>query len=298
MRNWCRKNSLNSTKFDSKTQISQVLRVLGRLALHPTPNHLSVLFRRQVTMNGEEGIQVFDSGLHGHGVKTLRSFAKDSVLYIEKPRFFLQTLANRPNALVCSNCARFIGSVGLQFKYLQRLFDRQTLLQTPSECLGDPLHHLTEVCPCGLQCGEYYCSEECRQVHWDVKGHRFLCFGTLYQDTATESPLFQFKTFCVQTNEIFLMIASMIAEICCFLDSEGITDPAESARVALSRYESYVHELWWDVATLSVKQKKEKARLEKSLKGLVKDATELLSATFHLKDRGLDGVFTKDLISR
>jgi hypothetical protein len=137
------------------------------------------------------------------------------------------------------------------------------------------------------------------ELHWETKGHKFMCTGTLYQDTATESSLYKFKTFCVQTNEIFLMIGNMMAEICCFLDQMPDQNPLEMTVSALSNYESYVHNLWWDVATLSMKKgSKDKARLDKSLKGLVKEATQLLRETLRLKERGLHNIFNEELISR
>lgn len=251
-------------------------------------------------MNGEEGIVVFQSELHGDGVRAVKSIDKDTVLYCERPRFFLQNLANKSTTLVCSHCARFLGSVGLQLKFLQKLFDRTLLSQTPQECIGDPYDTLSPmICPCSLHCGEYYCSNECRELHWEGKGHKYMCTGTLFQETAAESALYKFKSFCVQTNEIFLMIGNMIAEICCFLDQMKEEDPSKLTRIALSNYESYVHDLWWDVATLSLKKgSKEKTKLEKSLKGLVKEATALLRETLGLKDRGLENIFNEELISR
>lgn len=251
-------------------------------------------------MNGEEGIEVFSSELHGDGVKALRPIEKDSILYCEKPRFFLQNLANRSTTLVCGHCARFLGSVGLQMKLLQKLFDRMSLCQTPEECMGDPYQQLSPmVCPCNLQCGEYYCSEECREMHWETKGHKYMCTGTLYQDSAAESSLYKFKAFCVQTNEIFLMIGNMMAEICCFLDQVPDQNPVETTIHALESYKSYVHNLWWDVATLSLKKgSKQKTRLEKSLKGLVKEAASLLRDTLRLKERGLHNILNEELISR
>lgn len=259
--------------------------------------HLLILL---ASMNGEDGIEVYRSELHGDGVRALHSIPKDSIVYIERPRFFLQNLANRSTTLVCGHCARFLGSVGLQLKYLQKLFDRTSLAQTPSECMGDSYDELSSiVCPCSLNCGEYYCSNECRDLHWDSKGHKYMCTGTLYLDNATESALYKFKSFCVQTNEIFLMIGNMMAEICCFLDQAKEEDALDLTKAALSNYESYVHNLWWDVATLSMKKgSKEKVRLEKSLKGLVKEAAVLLRETLRLKERGLHNILNEELIAR
>lgn len=251
-------------------------------------------------MNGEEGIEVYRSDLHADGVRAVRRIPKDSMLYMERPRFFLQNLANRSNTLVCSNCARFLGSVGLQFKYLQKLFDRALLSETPEECMGESYQQLSPTfCPCNLRCGEYYCCDECRELHWETKGHKYMCTGTLCQDNATESALYKFKSFCVQTNEIFLMIGNMMAEICCYLDQMSEENPVELTKAALSSYDSYVHNLWWDVATLSMKKgSKQKVKLEKSLKGLVKEAASLLRDTLKLKERGLQHILNEELISR
>lgn len=248
-------------------------------------------------MNGEPHITVFSSELHADGVKTTMAIPAGHVVYREKPRLFLQSIANRQHALTCSNCSRFIGSVGLQMKFLQKLFDRQTVAHMPPDCLGDPLEDLSGLCPCNLSCGELYCSEVCRMVHWEVKGHRFLCTGTLYHDSAEQSPLYIFKTFCVQTNEIFLLVASMIAEILAHVERTA-GDTAAKVITALETYKTYVHEPWWEVATLGIKSKKEKSRLEKSLRNLVKEATQLIHAVFQLKERGLDHIFCADMIAR
>eukprot|EP01033_Poteriospumella_lacustris_P000506 gene506-339_t len=76
-------------------------------------------------------------------------------------------------------------------------------------------------------------------------------------------------------------------------------NPVELTKAALSSYDSYVHNLWWDVATLSMKKgSKQKVKLEKSLKGLVKEAASLLRDTLKLKERGLHHILNEELISR
>lgn len=246
-------------------------------------------------------LDVFKSPLHGDGVKTPRSIAKDEVLYVEAPALHLQSINNRQDALVCSHCSRFIGSVELQLDFLQKKTDRLRLSDQSSMAALDErqksaICHLSDVCPCMLSCGELYCGEMCRRMHWELKGHSILCTGQLTEETVAVSPLYQFKLFSIQTNEIFLLIAEIIAEICATQDRNG-SEGLAACNDAVNRFSSFVQNPWWEVAT-ATKKGKVKAKLEKSLKGLVKDAHELLQDVFHLEDRGLSSLINEDFISR
>jgi hypothetical protein len=242
-----------------------------------------------------ESLNVHKSPLHGDGVVAQREITAEEFLFEEVPRFFLQTLTNRHNCLVCGNCGAFVGSISLQMKYLQKLFNRQTLQDLSQTYVGDELQGLSEILPCGYGCGEYYCSDECRQSHWFQKGHKFLCTGLLSEEDAMESPLFQYKTFCLETNEIFLLVANILAEFCSYMDMQSASK--EDISSMAHSFDSYVRELWWNVATSSLKGK-EKIKLEKSLKKLVKDATQMLQQICQLKERGLDDLFNEEYIAR
>lgn len=241
---------------------------------------------------------IFSSPLHGDGVRAERAYTKDEVVYFETPAHFLQTIPNRQLAVVCGFCAKFVGSVGLQMKCLQKEVTRADLTSNPNY-VTESFEELSGVVPCSGKCGELYCCEECREQHWTVKGHRFLCTGHISDEEAEDHPLFQFKMHAISTNEIFLMIADMFAEIIAYCEMKKENDGTpviDSAKEIISRYSSFVRKRWWDAVQAPKGQKP--IKFKKTLQTLVSDTWDVLDSALSLKEKGLDGILSSDFVAR
>lgn len=241
---------------------------------------------------------IFSSPLHADGVRAERPYIKDQVVYLETPAHFLQTIPNRQLALVCGNCARFVGSVGLQMKFLQKEVSRADLTNDPKTDF-DGLQPLSSLVPCSGKCGEFYCSEECRVKHWCSKGHSLLCTGHIKDEEAEEHPLFLFKMHAVSTNEIFLMVGEIFAEIISYCEKqkekEGKSIDVASKEI-MARYSSFVRKRWWDAVQAPKGQKP--IKFKKTLQNLVTETWDLLESALSLKEKGYDQILTADFVAR
>ncbi|CAN0450994.1 unnamed protein product, partial [Scytosiphon promiscuus] len=111
---------------------------------------------------------------------------------------------------------------------------------------------LTELHECLGGCGEVYCSSECRSDHW-TRCHRLLCVGPISEEDAGDHPLVAFRIHAMQTNEIFLLVGEVMAQIAMafFLDKPDETNH-DACKQTLSAtrtlFADFVQEPWWDVA--------------------------------------------------
>lgn len=205
--------------------------------------------------------------------------------------FCLQSVDNRTDVLSCSYCFRFIGTEELQLRYLERRIARpylNSLFSSHDVSLKeDPTFQ--DCHSCDHFCGLLYCSELCRDAHWQ-QSHQLLCTGTISEEDASSSPLLQFKTHSMATNEIFLMVADIFATVCKKVDS-GV-----SVQDAIAPMEGYVRNLWWEAAISPADS--DPIEFEATLKALVEDSWELLSKTLSLNTRGLEEVLSKEYFSR
>ena len=252
-------------------------------------------------------VSVFRSSLHGYGVRSEQHFPQGSVVLEERPHLFLQTIENKSNVLVCGNCAGFVGSKEASLQLLERRISRQTITASffhDHTADPDPCKY-GQIQPCDHFCGELYCSLECKNVHWS-QGHYLLCTGLVNEEEASNHPLIRFKAHAVSTNEIFLLVADLFARIVADVEGRsGIENvPVE---LALQPLESFVRNLWWDVAIEPIKKSSKltpakiiakKKKFKDVLKKLVTDSWDLLSAALNLKTRGLDGVLTMEYMAR
>jgi hypothetical protein len=249
--------------------------------------------------------QINKSNTGGEGIFALQNFQINDIIFIEPPYFFLQSLPNRQNALVCSCCSRFLGSVGLQMKYLQKEVSRQALSEHTEGVLQGikEYQHLSSIQPCPFHCGELYCSEECQQSHWNSKGHCYLCTGQVSEEDVDSNPLYQLKVFIVSSNEIFLMICDIIAQS--IIKMEGTS--SSSSNFSLDSISSsslnpvevmnhYVRNIWWEAITIPKNQKKK--TFQKTLQTLVNDLWDYLNDVFHLTEKGYDRIFNQEWIAR
>jgi hypothetical protein len=187
------------------------------------------------------------STLGGEGIVSDNTISAGNVCVAEKPLFFLQTISNKQNALVCGCCCRFVGSLDLQLKLLSRKISRVNINPSSDECTN-PTKLLSSIVPCSHNCGEIYCSDICRATHWS-RMHNITCTGRITEEEAATHPLIEFKTHALMTNEIFLLVADVFAVI----TNELIANGANGAQsgVNSATYEllqTYVREQWWDAA--------------------------------------------------
>lgn len=248
-------------------------------------------------MTEHHGYEVFRSSYHGDGIVATQPFYSDDTVFTETPFFFLQALPNRQLALTCTHCSRFIGSVGLQMKFLQKDVSRQQLSEGGSHVEGIKEYlPLSDVIPCQHKCGELYCSARCQEAHW-AGGHCLLCTGKLTEEESEESALYQLKVFIVQSNEIFLMISDIVAEYICRHDSIAAAQSISHRPDSLAVFQQYVRNIWWEAINLP-KQPNKRKQLQKTLQNLVAGLWDNLNDTFQLKERGLDSIFSKEWIAR
>lgn len=246
--------------------------------------------------SNNNSVFVSNSHLHGNGVYAAKSFSASEEIYQESPWHFLQTLPNRQNVLVCGNCTKFLGSVGLQMQYLQKSISRSDVMHGVQNA-AKQFCSLSQICPCHACCGELYCSETCRDQHWSQRGHRYLCTGKITEEEAMEHPLILFKMFCVETNEIFLMVAEIIAQIISFGEAMGSSNlNLEKVSQACGQYESYVRNVWWDAIKPPKGQIPSKFR--KTLQQLVKTAWKHIDSVFGLHNRGIAELLSEEWIAR
>lgn len=246
-----------------------------------------------------QGFSVYNSPLHACGVRADVVFEQGSVVLQEKPFHFLQTLPNRKSVAVCTACLKSLGPLSMQMAVLQGVVSRQNMKEEvgnfsllPGERPSSPL------VSCSCNCGEVYCSEQCREHHWSVKGHRLLCTGLITDDEADDHPLINFKVHAMTTNEIFLMVADVFASMCCHLDNLVSTGVAlnQAFDIVSRPLAGYVRELWWDAA-ITPKGYKPVA-FKKSLKTLVKDTYDLLSEALQLEAKGYHVLLSEEYLSR
>lgn len=154
--------------------------------------------------------------------------------------------------------------------------------------------------PCSQACGELYCSPSCRDEHW-ARGHRLLCVGPIPDDQAATHPLVLFKMHAVRTNEIFLLVADVVALILTQFEATGGVDLAG----AMAPFRDFVQHPWWEVAT-NPDPGSDPVAFQAMLKGLVQEASQLLglallgnggSAGGSARKQEMEQLFTPDFFA-
>ena len=139
---------------------------------------------------------------------------------------------------------------------------------------------------CRHNCGHIYCSMECQQDDWEWGGHRELCTGTIpdpvepssqhhlentiedgdenddslskesQKDTNTPmDPLLKFKIHAMETNEIFLLVATWLVRI---LKNELPYNDDDNLNT--HPYTDFQMNAWWDVKANEDKMLKSKEK--------------------------------------
>ncbi|CBN78619.1 conserved unknown protein [Ectocarpus siliculosus] len=184
------------------------------------------------------------------------------------PLVAMQSLDNAQDVTVCRNCLGFAGDVISQLDNLTGLnrpecLARHKARQRCSKSNGyddqtAPAHELSGLYECLGGCGEVYCSPRCRSEHWE-RCHRLLCVGPVPDEEAQSHPLVEFRIHAMQTNEIFLLVGEVMAQIAtAFTEkvrekpgadgSGGDLDVDDEISAARAPFADFVQEPWWDVA--------------------------------------------------
>lgn len=149
------------------------------------------------------------------------------------------------------------------------LMEEEESRRMEAEAATFPGAVLAPLVPCTMRCGEMYCSQKCREEHWD-RGHRLLCVGHIPEHEAGSHPLVQYKMHALRTNEIFLLVADVVALVLTRFESNG-----GDLSAALSPFRDFVQRPWWDVAT-NPDPVRDTSAFQDMLRGLVKVAADLL----------------------
>ena len=202
------------------------------------------------------------------------------LVFVERPVIAMQTMGNmHEGVLVCNYCMAFCGSPKDALRVASDASCLQEITASNSKCIpvegdnrdeflddGHALHR------CRHNCGIIYCSLECQQDDWEWGGHQELCTGTIpdpvestltqctiidVQDenevgsSTTESyngtnlqmdPLLKFKMHAMETNEIFLIVATWLVRI---LKSNIPYNDDDNKNT--HPYTDFQMNPWWDV---------------------------------------------------
>ncbi|KAK9811846.1 hypothetical protein WJX72_011125 [[Myrmecia] bisecta] len=156
---------------------------------HPADNQAKQYFARlckhiapdlEVRLDAGEG--------KGKGVFAKREFEKDELLFKEPPLVGGQDTANKAQALVCSHCFCFLGSIELQvaWRLLSDKYkgghapDPELLQELEASTSRLPHTHLFKL-PAPVACrggcsDEVFCSQRCADAAW-ASYHSLLCCG-------------------------------------------------------------------------------------------------------------------------
>jgi hypothetical protein len=192
---------------------------------------------------------------------TREGFEKDEEVLRERPLIGLQSVESKMRVPVCVKCFRFVGTAELHYDLLAGTCSRSTLSrEDDSWCFArDKIVKETKIVRC--TCGECFCSERCRS---EDKSHKLLCTGSLEDD----HPLVEFKVHAIQTNEIFLLAAKVIASI--------LVRALNNCKNPMEPYQGFVKRLWWDVVVVPAEEEDDEVPLRDVLRNLAQESLDLL----------------------
>ncbi|BDA42304.1 probable SET and MYND domain-containing protein 5 [Coccomyxa sp. Obi] len=168
--------------------------------LQPLPSHLAASYFHEVIGKLGESIEVrLASQEKGRGLFASKDFAEEELIFKEPPLVGAQHTSNRADALVCSHCFSFIGSIGIQIAH--RLLSRKdaepidvnpdylrSLWSGVAELPYSNRFPLRKLVTCIGGCTDsVYCSEECAAANWAAH-HQLLCCGPRAQPSPVMPP--------------------------------------------------------------------------------------------------------------
>ena len=177
----------------------------------------------RVRRDEKKGKQLIATEMYSEGDTVLR----------ERPLIGLQSIESKMQVPVCAKCFRFIGNAELHYDIVSGRCSRSTLRKDDTWRFRKETtvsFRETNIVQCA--CGECFCSETCRK---ESDTHALLCTASVPDD----HPIVKFKIHAMQTNEIFLLAAKVVASI--------IVRALKNHKDPMKDYRGFVRRLWWDV---------------------------------------------------
>lgn len=261
-----------------------------------------------------------DSPEKGRHLVATHYIHKGDVIFFERPLLSLQSLGNaHQGALVCRCCRCFVGGPDLALKVASRNVKREDVWGFYDKFEEDLTNGNDnyKMVQCRNKCGELYCSSECEDNMWNCCGHDLLCTGLIPEpdeDQVDEDhgnllhPLLQFKVHACQNNEIFIMVADLVASAVSLhrkniANQRTHADTKQSTLSVLDKfmepYLDFTLEPWWKVATGPIlddpMKMAECVSLNKTIRELCEISSELLKKGI-LSLEGRDDLFHQSLL--
>eukprot|EP01012_Entosiphon_sulcatum_P025462 TRINITY_DN30776_c0_g1_i1.p1 TRINITY_DN30776_c0_g1~~TRINITY_DN30776_c0_g1_i1.p1 ORF type:complete len:448 (-),score=62.13 TRINITY_DN30776_c0_g1_i1:14-1357(-) len=228
----------------------------------------------------------------GRGLFATRAFSKGEVVYRERPLATLQHQASRKEVIACGHCNRFLETPVAQLRHLlgptvpEECFHLPCIkTQRPeAECAcaacSEPV--IPVQCP---RCAEPYCSEECLSSA-TRSYHRLLC-AALGENEALE----EFILHSWDTNEMFLLVARIIATIICRWQEAAVADTIEAVEHLSVPFTKFCSVHWVDLVANSSASEERAADMAATRQVLL-DSLQLLETalTAQLQAAGFSGV--------
>lgn len=257
-----------------------------------------------------------DDPTRGRHLIASQDIAKGELILVERPLLSMQTLGNsHDGALCCRCCQAFIGGPDLCLMVASGKLNREKVWDYYR-------NHEDEICreksykiwSCRNNCGELFCSQECERNMWSSCGHDLLCTGLIEEPTDYEPdhnlhPLLEFKVHAVQTNEIFIMVADLVASVISLrrqqieynLKNENGNCEEVTLEELMAPYLDFTLVPWFEVATAPMMhdptKKEECEELKKELREMCNISSTLLkrAITANISQKQDDGIFQQTL---
>jgi len=219
----------------------------------------------------------------GFGLFSLGACDAGSQIFTDQPLFIVQHTGNRRVARVCANCCAFVGSLQGQ---MEALFGEARFApflgsvadlvhRYDAEWLASGGGAATATVRCSQGCGEVYCSEACRDMHYK-HSHNLLCAGPIDRE---DHPLLQFKYHALEHTDTLLLVAQVLAHIVNRAKASG--GGAEATRGLMSEILGFCHAPFQQACRAPPGRGKD-AEFLAHTDGLINTAATLLKAAFEL----------------
>ncbi|CAD7946505.1 unnamed protein product [Amoebophrya sp. A120] len=147
----------------------------------------------------------------GYGLFCNVPIEQNAVIFQDTPLFSLQHTGNRRFCTNCAYCSRFVPCIGTQ---LESMFGDEPHFQPMLEKIlpyvekwQSGLGAASTMVKC--QCGERYCSEQCRLADW-THSHEILCVASCESQT---DALVEFKMHSIEFIETMMLAAKVMAHL-------------------------------------------------------------------------------------
>ncbi|OQR80811.1 hypothetical protein ACHHYP_17150 [Achlya hypogyna] len=165
----------------------------------------------------------------GKALFATKAFAPGEPVFSEMPYVAMQHIANQALVQACENCHVIVGSIEQQLAHVLHV-EVGAVPPLPNQIADKAVAQGK----CACACGAVYCSKACRSAAWE-RYHCVLCTG--HPDT----PFHDFVQHAIDTNEIFLLAAQVLARI--------VVAYAKDQNLAAARrpVDMFCKLPWWEV---------------------------------------------------